>query len=193
MLEKILSSKSKVKILRILNENPEREFCLDDIVKHTSSSFGTISPSIRNLVSLRIVVTRKIGRTKLYKINKRNPIYPKLSELFKKEKTMLFDIAREFVSELDKENIRAIVLFGSVARGEMTEKSDIDLLLIMENTRRIKHRVNRLTQRFLEKYDAEIMPVYITQKEFKNKKAKLDRFITNIIKEGKILFGTIGD
>jgi len=193
MLEKILSSKSKVKILRLLIKNSGREFCLDDIVKGTGSSSGTIFPGLRSLVSLRMILVRKIGKTKLYKINERSPMYPKLKELFKKEESMLLDIAKEFVSELDKKNIKAIILFGSVARGDITEKSDIDILIVTINGQGIKKRVSKLTEMFMEKYDIEVMPIYMTQKELKDRRAKFDRFIINVIKEGNVLFGILGD
>lgn len=192
MLEKILSSKSKVKILRALTKNPQREFCLEDIVKETSSSFGTIHPSIKDLVSSRIVLIRKIGKTKIYKINERSPLYYELRKLLMKERTMLLDIAKEFISETGKKNIRAIIVFGSVARGDITTESDIDILLVGE-THKIKKRVNKLIQEFLKKYDVEIVPTYLTPKQLKERREKFDKFVTNVIKEGRIIFGTIGD
>lgn len=184
-----MASRSKVRILRVLIRNPGRDFCLDDIVKETGSSFGTIHPSIKDLVSARAVLVRKVGKTKLYRMNEKNPLYPKLRELFKKEKSMLWDVAKEFVLKLDKKNIKSIILFGSVARGDITEKSDIDLLFVTDHRSEVKRAVSRLAHRFLECYDVEVVPTYLTEKEFRERKAKFDKFITAVIKEGKKLFG----
>lgn len=37
------------------------------------------------------------------------------------------------IAEREKSNLRKIILFGSVARGEATSKSDIDVLIILKN------------------------------------------------------------
>jgi predicted nucleotidyltransferase len=147
---------------------------------------------MKDLVSSRIVVMRKIGKTKIYKINERNPIYTELKKLLMKERTMLLDVAKEFVSSLDKKDIKVIIVFGSVARGDSTTGSDIDILFI-GTTHKIKARINKSVQNFLEKYDVEIVPTYMTLEQFKGRKEKTDRFIANVIKEGMIVFGTVGD
>ena len=42
------------------------------------------------------------------------------------------EIAREFAHAIDSEDIIKIILFGSVARGDDTEDSDIDILIISD-------------------------------------------------------------
>jgi predicted nucleotidyltransferase len=42
-------------------------------------------------------------------------------------------LAIDFAKSLDHPEIEKIILFGSVARGEDTEKSDIDVLIITKN------------------------------------------------------------
>lgn len=192
MLERMLSSKSKVKILRMLMGSPKREFCLDDIVRGTKLSWGTAHPSMNDLVSSRIITIRKVGRTKLYRINERNPLYRNLSNAFKNEKEALLRIAKEFVSELDKRSIKSVILFGSVARGEATEKSDIDLLFIMKDTEAAKKRVGMLARKFADMYDIDIIPIYMTQTEFGRRKKGFDRFVMNVMQEGMVIFGVTG-
>ena len=40
------------------------------------------------------------------------------------------EIAREFANAIKSDKIIRIILFGSVARGDDTEESDIDILII---------------------------------------------------------------
>jgi predicted nucleotidyltransferase len=192
MLERMLSSKSKVKILRMLLSSPEREFCMDDITRGTKMSWGTVHPSMKSLVSSRIVTIRKAGRTKLYSINERNLLCRSLSDAFKSEKEVPVRIAKEFASKLDKRGIKSITLFGSVARNEATEKSDIDLLFITKDAEAAKKRVGLLAREFTDKYDIDVAPIYMTQAEFDRRKKKFDRFIMNVIQEGMVLFGSAG-
>jgi len=190
MLENILSSKAKVRILREMIKT-NREYTFEDITKAINMSFGTVHPILKDLADSRILIVRKAGRSKLYKINERHLLYNELKKMFKAEKENFVEIAKKFVQSLNKRNIKNIILFGSVARGEPTEKSDIDILIIYKNDKLIKDNVSNLSQEFLNKYDVEIVPTYLSIKEAKNRKRRFDRFMMNVLNEGNVLFGDV--
>jgi len=84
------------------------------------------------------------------------------------------------------------VLFGSVARGEASEKSDIDILIIYKkNESSVKENIGKEAQKFLDIYDAEIIPAYLSVKEAGKKRKRFDRFMMNALNEGKVLYGDI--
>lgn len=168
--------------------NEEREFCLEDIVKITNQSFGTVYPALNDLLDSRIIITRKVGKSKLYKINTRHILYQKIRDLLKEEKTSFSKIAKEFSSVVDKKYIKNIILFGSAARGEAGEKSDIDILIIFTHPR-MKKSISELVQQFLDKYDVQIVPTFLSEKEAKERVKKYDKFILNVIEDGKTLYG----
>lgn len=89
----------------------------------------------------------------------------------------------------EKYKPKKIILFGSVARGDTHEWSDIDLCII-KNTKLPQRKriwnIYKLINDF--KCDYGIEPVVFTQKEFQEKQDKY--FIRNIIKDGKILYGS---
>jgi len=188
MLEKMISSKSKVKILRKMMEDENREFCLEDLVRATNLSFGTVYPALKDLVDSRIVITRKLGRSKLYRINRKHFLYRELKNLFKKEKSAFMNIAKKFAEKLEKEGIKNIILFGSVARGDFTGKSDVDVLIIYEKPD-VRKRVERLCQEFLDRYDVEMSPTFLSVEEARERRARLDRFLVRVLDEGKVLYG----
>lgn len=191
MLEKILSSKAKIRILREMIET-NREYTFEDITKTINMSFGTVHPILKDLVDSRILIVRKMGRSKLYKINEKHLLYNKLKKMFKAEKEGFNIVAKKFARSLVKKGIKNIILFGSVARGEPTEKSDIDLLVIYKGNEALaKDNISKLSQEFLNKYDVEIVPTYLSVKEAKNRRRKFDRFIMNVLNEGKVLFGDV--
>lgn len=47
------------------------------------------------------------------------------------------EIAREFAKAIESDYIIKIILFGSVARGEDTEESDIDILIVSNHREKI--------------------------------------------------------
>ncbi len=188
MLERILGSKSKIKILRILFGNPKRDFSMEDIVKESGLSFGTVHPALKDLVDSRIVVTRKVGRSNIYRINQTHVLVPKLKTLFKTEASVFIDKAIEFGDIVKKDGIKNIILFGSVARGEVIEAGDIDLLIVYTDPT-VTDNTHQLAMDFLEKYDIVISPIFLSNKEAKERLKNLDEFILRVIDEGKILYG----
>ena len=193
MLESILGSRSKVKILRFFFKDIERDYSLDDVSKGTGLSFGTVHPAMGQLTDSRIIIVRKIGRTRVYRLNRANRLFKELSALFKAEGQGLKKLAFKFVVMSNKKGLKNVVLFGSVARGEYTaEAGDVDLLFICKDENaleRFRSELDELAQHFLEEYDIVISPLLLTEAEYKNRSAALDSLTLNIQAEGKVLFG----
>ncbi len=188
MLENILGSRSKIKLLREMVRNEEREYCLEDLVKATKQSFGTVHPALGSLVESRIVVVRKMGRSKLYRVNKRHVLYERTRDLILAERDGYLDIAREFSEGLEKKHIRNIILFGSVARGDFTERSDIDVLVVYSRTKP-EDAVLEIVGTLTDKYDVTIVPVYLSVTEVRERMKRADQFILNVLEEGMVLYG----
>jgi predicted nucleotidyltransferase len=188
VLEKIIGKKSKIKMLRLLLNNKEQEYCLDDIAKYTGMSCGTIYPSLKELLEARVITQRKVGRSLLYTINKNHILFPPIKELIHLEKKSLRIVAEQFVASLDKKGIVAIILFGSVARAEFNEKSDIDILIVYRH-KNVKEEVELLVDKFLEIYDVHVVPLFLTKLEVLERIERFDNFLITLINEGQLLYG----
>jgi len=79
-----------------------------------------------------------------------------------------------------------IILFGSLAKGTITENSDIDMLIIKDTNKRRVERIKDVLS--IVDYDIPFEPVVFTNKELQKRLALNDFFIKNILKEGKILY-----
>jgi uncharacterized protein len=103
-------------------------------------------------------------------------------------------IAEEFAKSLDHPPakslehppIEKIILFGSVARGEDGEDSDIDLLVISREKFETKNRVMRKVTDFMLKEEVYISVKVISPDEYAL--LKNTHFISQIEKEGIRLF-----
>jgi predicted nucleotidyltransferase len=189
LVEKVLGSKSKINLLKLFYDFPRREFCLDDLSRNLKCSTGTIYPALTDLVSLRVILAIKAGRSTFYRLNYKNPLIKKLIEIFDAERQFLMQIARNFTKKLDKTNITSVIIFGSVARGEATTMSDIDLLIIFEKNHKIvEKKVSKLTDKYLEQ-DVNISPIFFSKKEIKKMIKRYDSFALRVQEEGKVLFG----
>lgn len=188
MLERILGSKAKVRILRALAYNPNREFTIQEVAKETGLALGTAHPAIRDLVDTRAVLTRKAGRSIQYKINASHLLYAKLLELFEREIHAHAEVAEEFVNRIGKKGVKSMVLFGSVARGEYRVVGDVDILIVTKDGG-LPPGTEEASQEILDKYDTIISPLALSSEEVRHRLAKFDSFILGIADEGKLLWG----
>ncbi|WP_423792462.1 nucleotidyltransferase domain-containing protein [Methanocaldococcus indicus] len=93
---------------------------------------------------------------------------------------------KEFVNALKskyKGRIKKIILFGSYARGDYTEESDIDILIVGDVD---FDYVIDLCTKLLLKYGVVINAIIESEEQF-NKKINWS-FHRNVLKEGKILY-----
>ncbi len=189
MLENILGSKSKIKILRAMMRNEERAYSLDDVAKLTGLSCGAAYPAIQQMLESRFIIKRKAGKTPLYQINKSHFLMKPVRRILNVEKYGYVGIARRFSDKLGKKGVYAVVLFGSAARGEITEKSDIDILVVCDGPEAKKAEASKIAGKLLEKYDVEISVIAIGLNEVNKRVKKFDNFIINVFNEGILLFG----
>lgn len=96
-------------------------------------------------------------------------------------------IAKEFAEAIQSEDIKQIILFGSVARGEDTDNSDIDILIITVSEDKISKNVDDKVFDILCKY-REVISAHLMSYEIYNK-TKHFSFLSNVLKEGEILVG----
>lgn len=61
------------------------------------------------------------------------------------------------------EQVVAVILFGSLARGEATEESDIDMLVVTE--REMEDELNDAVYRLMFKYDVPVEAVFLTYED----------------------------
>jgi uncharacterized protein len=104
-----------------------------------------------------------------------------------KESIKIKKILEEFKSKVEKlVNLDKMILFGSQARGEETENSDIDIIIVSEDFENQKS-FRRAGKFYLEwDYNIDSDIICLTPKELEEKKNKIS-IIKTALKEGIIL------
>jgi len=202
-IENILGTESKVKILRTLLEI-NTAFTLKDLEKETGLSRGIIHREIKRLEKIDIIEkVEKQGKLSFYKINLNNSYAHILAKIFDLEKikerrnkipVKTWNILESLINSIisNKINIDMIILFGSVARGTSTLKSDIDLLVVIEGKLKGKEVLNEgeildeIIEKMSEALKRKINIITMLTREYMNKKTDL---IKEIKKEGIVLYG----
>ena len=138
----LLENKVPVKIIRFFLENPTSNFYEREIQVKTNLSKGSVNKWLKKLEEAGIIEAETKGRLRIFKLNNLNPLIKQLKTLYIMDK--IYHKINEF------EGCR-IFLYGSAARGEYDEKSDIDLLVIGNNRsviQRIKEIDNKINVSF---------------------------------------------
>jgi len=95
-------------------------------------------------------------------------------------------VAERLLEEIG-DNIEAIVLYGSVARGEAGRDSDIDLLIIVPDGE-IRNQVLSVSYDVDLEFGTVTSHVYMTPQEFECYLSWGDPFLREILKEGIVLY-----
>ena len=122
-LNKLLGNRRLLCLFQFLASHPSSEYSYTHLQKKTKLSKATLAKWLAFLEEERLISLRQIGRNKLYQIKKEHYLVKQL-KILSTLSSLIF-----LLKLFDKFSIE-IYLFGSAARGEDKEDSDIDLLVI---------------------------------------------------------------
>lgn len=94
-------------------------------------------------------------------------------------------IAQEFANKIKSKDIEQIILFGSVARGEDTRYSDIDILIVSSHEKKLEPLIEEEVFKIMIEKE-ELVSAHVISEENFNKTKKFS-FLTNVLTEGVII------
>lgn len=128
------------KVLSLLSTAPDRSFYTREIIRLTGRGVATIKRELDRMTAVGSLTLKKIGNQHHYQSNPVCPIYQELISITEKilgndemAITDRYKISQSALSRLARRyHIQRLSMFGSAARGQMGEASDIDLLVEFE-------------------------------------------------------------
>lgn len=92
--------------------------------------------------------------------------------------------------------LKAIILYGSYARGDFRADSDIDIMILVDRTdmelKEYRHQLSAATYDFNELHGLDVRPIAKSSEHFKKWEASYP-FYSNIKNEGVVLYGAVSD
>lgn len=176
----ILKSKTRSAIFQLFFNNPNQEYYLRQIEGLTGYSAGNIRREIIKLEEDGIFLSRNIGKTKLYMLNKAYPLYDEIRNII--NKTIGIEGGLRGVLGSYKK-IKFAFIYGSYAEAREHALSDIDLIIIGE----IKPKeVKSAIFQYQSKIGREINSIIYTEKEFLSKAHDKNHFISTVLNTKKV-------
>jgi len=124
------------KILEFFIKEPEREFHVRGISKLVGRSPTTVSKYLKKLANDNILLLDKKFNHLLFRANSENIKFKRLKLNYNLDKLYDSGLIEYLVEEFNHPEV--IVLFGSSAKAENIERSDIDLLIIGGSKKDVK-------------------------------------------------------
>lgn len=191
-LDYILGQQSKVKILRFLVKS-NAELNGREIAKAVGLSHVKCHTALRELSVHGLINMRRTGRSVIYSIDPEN-ILAKffLTPLYNKESRLLNILAQTIAKEFSLPRPLSIFLFGSIVKGQARPNSDIDILLVQpdeKNMREAKVELSKAERNIVKLFSNRLAPIMIRKSEFKKRYKREEKFIKEVVKTGKIIYG----
>ena len=126
----IFSTKAGLQIAKLIFNYPHKSFHIRELARLTSFSTTAITKAIENLEKYKLIKV-EMNVAKEIKANIDSESYANYKLIFNIYRIMRYGLINTIKVFLN--NPECIVLFGSFAKGEDIEESDIDLLIITNN------------------------------------------------------------
>lgn len=126
-----LFNKTQQRVLGLLYSQPDRSFYTKEILRLTGMGVFTIKRELDRMVASGILTLKKVGNQHHYQANRECPIFADLRNIVLKTFGMT-EILRSALAPLD-DQIQLAFVYGSLARGADSKKSDVDLMVIAEH------------------------------------------------------------
>lgn len=203
MIEQLFGSKTRVKLLQLFYQNPNRAFYVREITRKIDEQINSVRRELANLLSIGIITSDNTNNKLYYEVNQKYEHYNALSSIFggkkfKAAKKVTLDEKQDEKSKLDQPsepestdpfigsllktgNVRLVVYTGQFTRDELT---GIDILIVGDvNAVSLENLMAELED--TEK--KELRYSLLSPEEFSYRKEVNDRFVSNVYQAKKIV------
>lgn len=181
MLADLLLGLHRSRVLTLLLLNPEDSLHVRELARQTGSQPGTLNRELIKLAAAGVLVRKPFGNQMHYQANRACPVFDELAGLLRKTSGMAA-VLSDALTPLSAK-IQSALVFGSVARGEETANSDIDVLVLGNVSLAAVVEVLHPRQEMLRR---EINPVVYRPKDFRDKYASGNTWAKEIVNQPKL-------
>lgn len=175
--------------LALLLLHPNTALHVREIARVTGKAPGTLLRELDRLADAGILLRKPVGNLVQFQANDRCPIYEDLRNILKKTAGVA-DVLRAALESL-KGRIRIAFVYGSVARGDERDGSDLDVMIVGDVT--FAEVIGALAP-LHESLRREVNPNVYPPAEFAAKLAAREPFLQRVVADTKIfLIGTEND
>jgi len=176
-----LFGKTRLAILALLYGQVNRAFYLSEIVRLAGVGRGAVQRELARLTRAGLLVRTEHGQQVYFQANAEAPVFEELCGLVRKTAGIV-DLLRLCLEPL-ADRIQKAFVFGSVAHGEETATSDIDLLVVGDVS---LFDIVSATAGIRDTLGRELNPTVFPPAEYADKVRASDHFLTTVLAGPKL-------
>ena len=166
MLDSLVTSKTRIKLLLKFFINPETRAYLRELAKEFGESTNSVRLELNRLTKANLLVSQNRGRTILYNANTEHGFFKDIQSIALKY-VGIDQIAENMVQSLG--DVKFAYIIGDYAKGK--DSGIIDLVLIGKINQEILQQLIEKTEKLINR---KIRSMILTEKEFKKLDKTLD-------------------
>jgi predicted nucleotidyltransferase len=187
-LPSLLFPEYRRRVLGLLLLRPDEALHGREIARRAGLPAGTITRELTKLAEVGLLKREKRGNQQVYSADTASPIFAELASILRKTSGLADVLVQALAPAAPK--LRLAFVFGSVARGQETAGSDVDLMLVGDIGFREAVELLYPTQAVLGR---EVNAKVFAPEEFAAKSA-IEPFLINVLAKPKIfLIGNAHD
>lgn len=189
-LDGILGVPSRVAVLRVLSRSK-----VELTGRETARQAGVSTPraieALEALSARGVVLRRRAGRAGLYRLNAERVVVRRgLAPLFALERQLLDEGLRRLARGLKPLRPISVVFFGSRARGDADEASDVDILVVVgDRTAVVEERIRAAAADASSSSGMRFSPLIFSAGECRRAKAGRAALLRAAADEGRLVVG----
>jgi predicted nucleotidyltransferase len=185
-----LFAKVQQRVLGVLFGNPRRSFYANEVIGLARSGTGAVQRELARLEAAGLVTVTRVGKQKHYQANASSPVFEELRALVLKT-SGLADLLRGALAPV-AQSVRAAFVYGSIAKGEDTAASDVDLMVISD--RLTYADLFAALEEASGQLGRKVSPTIYSSKELSKRIKQDSAFVTRVLAQPKLwLIGADSD
>jgi len=181
MIEQLLGSKTRVKLLQLFMSNPNRSFYVREITRKINEQINSVRRELSNLLSIGIIVSDTTNNRLYYEVNQAYEFYEPLRVIFGGGGVSGKELKKGGPMDEFKAlgNVDLVIYAGQFTRDE---RAGVDLLIV-GNTN--ANAVQKYVADLEHKEGKELRYTVMTLSDFDYRRQVKDRFLGSVL-DGKI-------
>lgn len=185
-----LFSSTQQRVLGLLFGQPQQSFFANEIIARLGAGTGAVQRELKKLAGSGLVTVSRVGNQKHYQANPASPIFAELCALVRKTVGLAEPLRQAL--EPQRQAIKLALVYGSVAKGQETAVSDVDLLLVSDTL--TLEAVYRLLADAEQALTRKINPTLYNLEEYRRRLGKGSPFLKRVLAgDTLVLIGTLPD
>ena len=177
MIEQLLGSKTRVKLLQLFMSNPNRSFYVREITRKIDEQINSVRRELSNLLSIGIIVSDTTNNRLYYEVNQQYEFYKPLKEIFGSDKA-ISQVSRKAGQEDEFRalgNVDVVVYTGQFTRDE---RAGVDVLIVGSTN---ANAVQKFVSELEAKEGKELRYTVMSLADFEYRRQVKDRFLSNVL------------